>query len=186
MSNTHATVRGSERRPLPGAVARGRANPNTVIDVTLKLRRMAALPELLDRPKTVLTRQQLASTYGASAQDADDVTSAFQRLASRWSGAILPPIGKASRQRGQYGEGLRCEALSLRPSGRRLSRACRRSERSHRRRSHSARRIRPRQSSCGLSTTPRRARCWSVALGVGARCLVSPERTGQPVQFSPG
>jgi kumamolisin len=76
MNSTHA-IKGSERVPLPGAIATGRANPHTTIEVTLKLRRKKALPALTGRPAAVMTRQQLGDTYGASKDDIDKVVQTF-------------------------------------------------------------------------------------------------------------
>jgi kumamolisin len=77
MASTHVAIKGSERTPLPGAVATGRANPHTTIEVTLKLRRKKALPALTGRPAAVMTRQQLGDTYGASQADIDKVIQTF-------------------------------------------------------------------------------------------------------------
>jgi kumamolisin len=73
MTNTHAAIVGSERKPLPGAVATGPANANSTIEVSVKLRRKKELPPLTKRPDTVMTRAQLRDTYGASQADVDKV-----------------------------------------------------------------------------------------------------------------
>jgi kumamolisin len=73
MTNTHSPIVGSDRKPLPGAVATSRTNPNTTIEVTLKLRRKAALPPVTKRPTKILTRDQLRDTYGANQSDIDQV-----------------------------------------------------------------------------------------------------------------
>jgi kumamolisin len=80
MNGTHAAVDGSERVPMAGAHAMGRVNPHATIEVTLKLRRKQELPELNDRPKQVMTRDELAAKYGASAADVRKVTETFGRL----------------------------------------------------------------------------------------------------------
>ena len=77
MEGTHSPLTGSERKPLPGAVATGRTNAHTVLNVTLKLRRKKPLPEIAGRPETPLTRQQLADQYGAAPADIDAVVKAF-------------------------------------------------------------------------------------------------------------
>ena len=77
MTQTHFPLYGSERRLLPGAVAVGRANANAVIEVSLKLKRKAALPPLTERPTEILTRERLAETYGASQADVDKVSQVF-------------------------------------------------------------------------------------------------------------
>jgi kumamolisin len=73
MASTHLPIQGSERKPLPGAVALGRANANATIEVSVKVRRKNPLPELTGLPKTVITRAQLRDTYGASQADIDAV-----------------------------------------------------------------------------------------------------------------
>jgi kumamolisin len=77
MDRTHTPILGSERKPLPGAVSVGRANANTVINVSLKLRRKKALPALTGRPTVVMTRQELADQFGAAQSDVDAVVRAF-------------------------------------------------------------------------------------------------------------
>jgi kumamolisin len=73
MTNTHSPIVGSDRKPLPGAVATSRTNPNSTIEVTLKLRRKTALPAVTKRPEKILTRDQLRDTYGANQPDIDKV-----------------------------------------------------------------------------------------------------------------
>jgi kumamolisin len=73
MTGTHSPIQGSDRKPLPGAVATGRTNAYTSIEVTVKLRRKKPLPPLTKRPNTVMTREQLRDTYGATQQDIDKV-----------------------------------------------------------------------------------------------------------------
>lgn len=79
-SDTHAPVEGSARQPVPGAKAIGAANPNATIEVSLKLRRKRALPELSERPAEPMTREELASTYGASQGDMDKVVQTFAKF----------------------------------------------------------------------------------------------------------
>jgi kumamolisin len=78
MQATHTTVSGSERRPLPGAVATGPTNANAVIEVSVKVRRKKALPTLTGRPETVMSRQQLAEQYGADTADIKKVVEVFK------------------------------------------------------------------------------------------------------------
>jgi kumamolisin len=80
MADTHSTVRGSKRVPLPGARALGRANPHTTIEVSLKLRRKNELPTLTGRPAATMSREELAEKYGASEDDIDKVIEAFQKF----------------------------------------------------------------------------------------------------------
>ena len=80
MADTHVAVTGSERVPLPGARALGRANPHTTIEVSLKLRRKNKLQDLTGRPSATLSRDELAEKYGASDDDIDKVVQAFQKF----------------------------------------------------------------------------------------------------------
>lgn len=79
-ANTHSVVDGSSRAIVPGAHATGLTNPHSTIEVSLKLRRKQKLPELNRRPAKAMTRQQLASQYGASKQDIDKVVKAFGKF----------------------------------------------------------------------------------------------------------
>jgi kumamolisin len=80
MSNAmHVAVPGSERVPVPGAKALGAANPHATLEVTLKLRRKKPLPDMAGRPAVRLTRDQLGSEYGSSAQDIEAVTQTFAK-----------------------------------------------------------------------------------------------------------
>jgi kumamolisin len=79
MAETHRRIPGSERQVMPGARVLGHANPNTTIEVTLKLRRKQELPEIAGRPAEQLTRKELSQKYGASEQDIQAVTSAFEK-----------------------------------------------------------------------------------------------------------
>jgi kumamolisin len=64
---------------MPGARVLGHANPNTTIEVTLKLRRKQELPEINGRPAESLTRKDLSQKYGASEQDIQAVTDVFDK-----------------------------------------------------------------------------------------------------------
>jgi kumamolisin len=77
MDITHTKLTGSDRRPLPGAVATSRANAHTQITVSLKLRRKKPLPALTGRPAVALTRQELVDQFGAAQPDIDAVVKAF-------------------------------------------------------------------------------------------------------------
>ncbi|EDZ98856.1 Peptidase S53 propeptide [Burkholderia sp. H160] len=74
MNISHRKLPGSLRRAMPGAKVLGQTNLHGVIEVTLKLRRKQALPELEARPMNPLTRDELAARYGASQDDIDKVT----------------------------------------------------------------------------------------------------------------
>jgi kumamolisin len=80
MALTHVAVAGSKRVPLAGSRLIGRTHPHAEIEVTLKLRRKQALPELDRRPAKILSRDQLAQTYGASEGDINKVKSVFEGL----------------------------------------------------------------------------------------------------------
>lgn len=77
---THAVVEGSRRVPLTAARALGRTNSHATIEVTLKLRGKKELPQLNERPKQPMTREELAANYGASERDIDKVTEVFGKL----------------------------------------------------------------------------------------------------------
>jgi kumamolisin len=85
MSQTHVVVQGSERAPLPGAVATGPANANATIEVTLKLRRKEALPAITGRPKDTITHAQLADRYGASDADIQKVVEVLGKFGLKQS-----------------------------------------------------------------------------------------------------
>ncbi len=77
---THAVVEGSDRTVLPGARAIGRVNPHATIEVSLKLRRKKQLPPLTGRPAKIMTRENLAATYGAVQPDVDKVVKVFSKF----------------------------------------------------------------------------------------------------------
>jgi kumamolisin len=77
MSVPYAVVPGSRRVAMSGARATSPCNPHITLEVTLKLRRKAALPPLDGRPAKPMTRAELAARYGASDQDIDAVVKAF-------------------------------------------------------------------------------------------------------------
>lgn len=71
---THHPVPGSRRSLAPGGRRIGRTAPDRNIEVVLKLRRKAPLPELDDRPASALGREALAAAYGAADADIERVT----------------------------------------------------------------------------------------------------------------
>jgi kumamolisin len=79
MSQTHSEVKGSDRVPLPGAKAVGEAHAEEWVEVTVKLKRKAALPSVADRPKQMIKREDLAA-YGANQADIDRVAATFSGL----------------------------------------------------------------------------------------------------------
>lgn len=69
---------GSQRAKALGAVALQQADASTEIDVTVKLKRKAPLPEIdPDRPQ-ILTAAQVAQDYGASQEQMDLAARAFE------------------------------------------------------------------------------------------------------------
>jgi kumamolisin len=73
MATTHTSIPGSERVPLAGAKLLGRTDPHAKVEVTLKLRRKQPLPELTGRPGSAMSRETLATAYGASDGDIKQV-----------------------------------------------------------------------------------------------------------------
>jgi kumamolisin len=80
MNNPYVPVDGSQRTPLAGAKSLGPANSDLTLDVTLKLRRKAKLPELTGRPAKAMTRAELTAAYGASPGDIKLVCDTFTKL----------------------------------------------------------------------------------------------------------
>jgi kumamolisin len=80
MAQTHTLVKGSERIPLPGARALGAAHAEQWVEVTVKLKRKTALPELTERPKQILTRDELAAKYGSDPADVEKAAKAFSAM----------------------------------------------------------------------------------------------------------
>jgi hypothetical protein len=64
----HVVLKGSRRSHRPGAQVLGRSDPHEWCEITVKLRRQAALPEPV-AGKAVLTRTEAAEKYGASPAD---------------------------------------------------------------------------------------------------------------------
>ena len=73
-------VTGSRRVVMPGAKALGPANQHAVIDVLVKVRRKKELGALDHRPKSAMTRDAVASNFGASEDDLKKVADTFQKL----------------------------------------------------------------------------------------------------------
>jgi kumamolisin len=69
---------GSERAPLAGAVAAGPSDTAERVEVTLRLRPRAPLPDMARDPDTLLSRAQLGARHGAARRDAAAVE-AFAR-----------------------------------------------------------------------------------------------------------
>jgi len=75
--DTHVLLEGSERHHLAGAKVQGPANPHDYVEITVKLRGKTPLPEIDDRPKTIITHEELAATYGAVPHDVKAVGDAL-------------------------------------------------------------------------------------------------------------
>jgi kumamolisin len=73
-------IPGSHQAVVPGAQVIGRADPRQDIEVTLKLRRKEPLPDPVAAPAKPMSREQLASDYGASPEDIDAVIGTYTRL----------------------------------------------------------------------------------------------------------
>ena len=76
---SHVVLPGSYRPVSPGAHAVGVANPDAWVEVTVKLRRKAELPDVTDRPAKPMTRAELAKKYGASSDDMKKAAAAFEK-----------------------------------------------------------------------------------------------------------
>jgi kumamolisin len=79
MANASHVVLPGSQRPLPyGATVLGAADPQERIEVTVKVRRKAPLPQLTGRPAVPLSRQDAAAKYGASDADIAEVKRVLQ------------------------------------------------------------------------------------------------------------
>ncbi len=75
---THKSVKGSKRHALPGASPIGRANANSWMSVTMKIRRKTPLV-IEERPKEILNYTAFVEKYGAAQEDADKVIEVFSQ-----------------------------------------------------------------------------------------------------------
>jgi kumamolisin len=73
---------GSEREPVPGAQAVGAADPEQWLEVTLKLKRRAPLPEFERLPSRRYSHEELRDQFGADPQ-------VLQRVADQFAGQGL-------------------------------------------------------------------------------------------------
>jgi kumamolisin len=78
MSLSHVVLQGSERTRMSGTRALGAEDEHQWLDVTVKLRRKAPLPEFQGRPQAKMSSDDLAN-YGASDDDIKKVTASFQK-----------------------------------------------------------------------------------------------------------
>jgi hypothetical protein len=78
--STHEVVSGSRRVPLPGAKALGPANAHAVIEVLVKVRRKKEIGALEERPKKVIARDAVGSSFGASDDDVTTAATTFRKL----------------------------------------------------------------------------------------------------------
>ncbi len=84
---------GSARRPLVGAADAAAVDPNERVTVTVVLRRKAELPTSLVTGTSTITPEELATTYGASAEDV-----ALVRRAVAEAGAEVESVDEGSRR----------------------------------------------------------------------------------------
>jgi len=84
---------GSERPPLPDVTPAGDLDTSQRVEVTLVLRRRAALPDSVVAGSTPLTRDELAEQYGADPADVDLVRRTFTGL-----GLEVTEVDPASRR----------------------------------------------------------------------------------------
>lgn len=73
MGGSHVVLAGSARAVRPGAKILGVADPDEWIEVTIKMRRKKALPEIGKAAVKPLSIQELETQYGADAADMDKV-----------------------------------------------------------------------------------------------------------------
>src|SRR6266705_1908852 len=92
---SHPLVRlvGSERAPLADATPAGPLDTSERAELTLVLRRRAAIPADIVEGPTVLTSDQLAGQYGADPADVDLVRQTLAGL-----GLEIPEVHPATRR----------------------------------------------------------------------------------------
>src|SRR5438270_11114231 len=80
----YVALQGSDRTPLPGARAVSSVNANEWIEITVHVRRKAALPaveelgEQLPGERQYLTQEQFEASYGADPRDLEKVAAFAQ------------------------------------------------------------------------------------------------------------
>jgi kumamolisin len=79
MPETHAVLAGSRRFNRSGTEILGRADANEWVEVTIKVRRKAPLPEPV-AGGTAMTREELGATHGAADGDLDKVQEVLGRF----------------------------------------------------------------------------------------------------------
>jgi kumamolisin len=79
-SQGYVVLPGSHRNPAKAALAVGECDPDQRVEVTVKLRRKAPLPEIQERPALPISRAELGAKYGATAEDIEKVKTTFERL----------------------------------------------------------------------------------------------------------
>ncbi|WP_422933649.1 S53 family peptidase [Sinomonas sp. P47F7] len=112
-------LEGSNRPPAPGLISHGPADPSQQIEVTVVLRRRAALPA--QPGSEPITREDLAANYGASDADVLLATETFTRLGAEVLEADpasrrLRLAGTVGQLGGIFGASLE-EATSTAPDG---------------------------------------------------------------------
>lgn len=87
--SAYTAIGDSQRLPLPGAEATSAANPNQIVEITVKIRRKKELPDVTERPTTIMTRDQLEADYGATQEDAQKVVAALTPFGLKATGTDL-------------------------------------------------------------------------------------------------
>jgi len=80
---THALLEGSTRAMRPGAKVLGVADPDEWIELTIKVRRKKALPEVGKTAMKPLSVQELETQYGAAQADMDKVRTVLTGLGAK-------------------------------------------------------------------------------------------------------
>jgi kumamolisin len=80
---THALLAGSTRAMRPGAKVLGVADPDEWIEVTIKVRRKKALPEMGKAVSKPLSIQELETQFGAAAADMEKVRTVLTGLGAK-------------------------------------------------------------------------------------------------------
>lgn len=80
---THALLRGSTRAVRPGAKVLGVADPDEWIELTIKVRRKKALPEVGKTAMKPLSVQELETQYGAAQADMEKVRTVLTGLGAK-------------------------------------------------------------------------------------------------------
>ena len=75
---THAVLNGTRKLVAPGARKIGFADPEALVEVTIKVRRKNALPLCTSCPHIQLSREEIAERHGTAQEDIDAVVRAME------------------------------------------------------------------------------------------------------------